>query len=126
MTATGFRLGLDVDMAPRLPVALTSIAFLIFYWVYLRRLFGERVAILRIHTSRKLRRLDGVQPRGGNGPSDVGVLRRVDVIGVDGSHCCAVSCWAWLFWPRAWSLWYCFCRSGLVFSLAPAAASPRS
>lgn len=44
MTAVGFQLHLDVDMAPRLPVALASILFLIFYWVYVRREFGECVA----------------------------------------------------------------------------------
>lgn len=44
MTATGFELGLGEDLAPRLPVALASIAFLIFFWVYLRRQFGECVA----------------------------------------------------------------------------------
>jgi 4-amino-4-deoxy-L-arabinose transferase-like glycosyltransferase len=44
MTATGFKLGLNQDLAPRLPVALASIAFLIFYWMYVRRQFGESVA----------------------------------------------------------------------------------
>src|SRR5579872_2739038 len=44
MTAAGFRLGLDEDLAPRLPVALASLVFLIFYWVFVRKQFGERVA----------------------------------------------------------------------------------
>jgi 4-amino-4-deoxy-L-arabinose transferase-like glycosyltransferase len=44
MTAAGFKLGLDRDMAPRLPVALAGIAFLIFFWRWLRLQFGLRVA----------------------------------------------------------------------------------
>jgi 4-amino-4-deoxy-L-arabinose transferase-like glycosyltransferase len=44
MTAVAFKFGLDQDLAPRLPVALASIAFLVFYWMYVRRHFGESVA----------------------------------------------------------------------------------
>ncbi len=44
MTAVGFKLGLGPDLAPRLPVALTSVAFLIYFFVLLRREFGDRVA----------------------------------------------------------------------------------
>ncbi len=44
MTASGFKLGLGPDLAPRLPVALVSVAFLIFFFVVLRRQFGERAA----------------------------------------------------------------------------------
>jgi 4-amino-4-deoxy-L-arabinose transferase-like glycosyltransferase len=44
MTAAGFKLGLDQDLAPRLPLALASIAFLIFFWCWLRGQFGPRVA----------------------------------------------------------------------------------
>ncbi len=44
MTATGFDLGLSDDLAPRLPVALASIAFLILFWWWLRRQYGRRVA----------------------------------------------------------------------------------
>ena len=40
MTAAGFRLGLNPDLAPRLPVALVAIAFLGFYWWILWREFG--------------------------------------------------------------------------------------
>src|SRR5947207_5372847 len=37
MTGTAFRLGLGEELAPRLPVALMSVAFLIFfYWVMSR------------------------------------------------------------------------------------------
>src|SRR6266849_1531359 len=32
------------DMAPRLPVALMSVGFLLFFWFAVRREFGERVA----------------------------------------------------------------------------------
>ena len=42
MTAAGFRLGLDEDLAPRLPVALAGLGFLAFYWRTLRRHFGPR------------------------------------------------------------------------------------
>jgi 4-amino-4-deoxy-L-arabinose transferase-like glycosyltransferase len=45
MTATGFRLGLGTDIAPRLPMALLSVAFLGFFWWRLRDLFGERTAV---------------------------------------------------------------------------------
>ena len=44
MTAVGFKLGLGPDLAPRLPVALLSVAFLAFFWLQLRRIFDERVA----------------------------------------------------------------------------------
>jgi 4-amino-4-deoxy-L-arabinose transferase-like glycosyltransferase len=44
MEAAAFRLGINGDFAPRLPVALLSVAFLIFlYWI-LRREFGDPAA----------------------------------------------------------------------------------
>jgi hypothetical protein len=45
MSAAGFRLGLGPELAPRLPVALLSLAFLGFYWWILRREFGTRPAL---------------------------------------------------------------------------------
>lgn len=44
MTGAAFRLGLGPELAPRLPVALMSAAFLAFYWWILRREFGCRAA----------------------------------------------------------------------------------
>ncbi len=44
MTGCAFRLGLGPDLAPRLPVALLSVAFLGFFWWILRREFGCRAA----------------------------------------------------------------------------------
>lgn len=44
MTASGFRLGLSPDLAPRLPVALLSVAFLACFWLRLRRVFDARIA----------------------------------------------------------------------------------
>jgi 4-amino-4-deoxy-L-arabinose transferase-like glycosyltransferase len=44
MTAAGFKAGLGPDWAPRLPVALVSVAFLIYFFVVLRREFGDRAA----------------------------------------------------------------------------------
>lgn len=44
MTAAGFKLGLGTELAPRLPVALASVAFLIYFVLLLRREFGERAA----------------------------------------------------------------------------------
>ncbi|HWE50588.1 MAG TPA: glycosyltransferase family 39 protein, partial [Bryobacteraceae bacterium] len=44
MTALGFDAGLGPDLAPRLPVALLSLAFLAFYWTRLRKEFGPRAA----------------------------------------------------------------------------------
>jgi 4-amino-4-deoxy-L-arabinose transferase-like glycosyltransferase len=44
MTAVAFKVGLDEDLAPRLPIALLSIAFLIYFFVALRREFGEAAA----------------------------------------------------------------------------------
>ncbi|MEK7404628.1 MAG: glycosyltransferase family 39 protein [Acidobacteriota bacterium] len=44
MTALAFRLGLGDDLAPRLPVALVSVAFLVFFYRTLRREFGEPAA----------------------------------------------------------------------------------
>ncbi len=44
LIAAGFRLGFGPELAPRLPVALLSVAFLAFFWLRLRRLWDERVA----------------------------------------------------------------------------------
>jgi len=44
MTGAAFKAGLDRDMAPRLPVALFSVAFLIYFFLALLREFGERAA----------------------------------------------------------------------------------
>lgn len=44
MTAAGFRAGLDEDLAPRLPVALLSVAFLLFFMLKLRAEFGAAAA----------------------------------------------------------------------------------
>ncbi len=45
MTAAGVRAGLGPDLAPRLPVALLSVAFLVFFFLALRRAFCERAAL---------------------------------------------------------------------------------
>jgi 4-amino-4-deoxy-L-arabinose transferase-like glycosyltransferase len=45
MGGAGFRLGLGPELAPRLPVALAAVGFLVFYWWTLRREFGPRPAI---------------------------------------------------------------------------------
>jgi 4-amino-4-deoxy-L-arabinose transferase-like glycosyltransferase len=44
MTAAAFKTGLDSDWAPRLPVALASVAFLVCFFLVLRRQFGHRAA----------------------------------------------------------------------------------
>jgi 4-amino-4-deoxy-L-arabinose transferase-like glycosyltransferase len=44
MTAAGFKLGLGEDLAPRVPVALLSVAFLVFFQWILSREFGARAA----------------------------------------------------------------------------------
>jgi len=44
MTALGFRAGLDLDLAPRLPIAIVSVAFLIYFFLVLRHEFGDRAA----------------------------------------------------------------------------------
>src|ERR1700694_2511151 len=44
MIGTPFRAGLSEDLAPRLPVALVSAAFLIFFYWVMRREFGDRPA----------------------------------------------------------------------------------
>lgn len=44
MSAAGFLAGLGNELAPRLPVALTSAAFLIFFFLRMSRLFGTRPA----------------------------------------------------------------------------------
>src|SRR5713226_5812190 len=40
MEGAAFRLGLNEDLAPRLPVAVLSVTFLIFFYWILRREFG--------------------------------------------------------------------------------------
>jgi 4-amino-4-deoxy-L-arabinose transferase-like glycosyltransferase len=44
MTAVGFEAGLGQDLAPRLPMALASVGFLIYFFLALRREFDEQVA----------------------------------------------------------------------------------
>jgi 4-amino-4-deoxy-L-arabinose transferase-like glycosyltransferase len=44
MIGIGFRLGLSSDLAPRLPIAILSVTFLIFYYWILRGEFGARAA----------------------------------------------------------------------------------
>jgi 4-amino-4-deoxy-L-arabinose transferase-like glycosyltransferase len=44
MTAAAFKAGLGQDMAPRLPVAILSVGFLIYFFLTLRRELGERTA----------------------------------------------------------------------------------
>ena len=44
MTAAGFKAGLDPDLAPRLPVAILSVAFLVYFFIALRREFNDHVA----------------------------------------------------------------------------------
>ncbi|MBC8165116.1 MAG: glycosyltransferase family 39 protein [Bryobacteraceae bacterium] len=44
LIALGNRAGLDADLAPRLPVALVSVWFLVFYFLRMKREFGERSA----------------------------------------------------------------------------------
>src|SRR5579883_2732778 len=46
MTGAAFRAGLGPDVAPRLPVALLSIAFLCFFWWVVNREFGCGTASL--------------------------------------------------------------------------------
>lgn len=45
MIGVAFRVGLGEDLAPRLPAALLSVAFLIFYYLALRREFGHPAAL---------------------------------------------------------------------------------
>ncbi len=45
MTAAAARAGLGPDLAPRLPVALLSVAFLVFFFLILRGAFSERAAL---------------------------------------------------------------------------------
>jgi 4-amino-4-deoxy-L-arabinose transferase-like glycosyltransferase len=45
MTAAGFRAGLGAESAPRLPVALVSVAFLVCFFLILRNQFGQRAAL---------------------------------------------------------------------------------
>src|SRR5579862_10002586 len=44
MTSLGFGAGLGDELAPRIPVALWSIAFLVFFFWILRREFGDEAA----------------------------------------------------------------------------------
>jgi len=44
LEAAAFRLGVNGDLAPRLPIALLSLAFLVFFYWILRREFGDPAA----------------------------------------------------------------------------------
>jgi 4-amino-4-deoxy-L-arabinose transferase-like glycosyltransferase len=45
MTAAASRMGIDGELAPRLPLALLSVVFLLFFFAVLRREFGARAAV---------------------------------------------------------------------------------
>ena len=45
MMALAFRAGLDDDLAPRVPIALASALFVVWYWRRLSREFGERAGL---------------------------------------------------------------------------------
>jgi 4-amino-4-deoxy-L-arabinose transferase-like glycosyltransferase len=45
LTALGFKMGLSEDLAPRLPVALIGAGFILLFFHYTRREFGERAAL---------------------------------------------------------------------------------
>jgi 4-amino-4-deoxy-L-arabinose transferase-like glycosyltransferase len=45
MTSAAFKAGLGEDLAPRLPVAFASVAFLVYFFFVLRREYSERVAL---------------------------------------------------------------------------------
>jgi 4-amino-4-deoxy-L-arabinose transferase-like glycosyltransferase len=46
MTAAGFDAGLDEELAPRLPVAIVSVGFLVFFFFILRSQFGQKAAAI--------------------------------------------------------------------------------
>jgi 4-amino-4-deoxy-L-arabinose transferase-like glycosyltransferase len=48
MIGLGFRMGLSQDLAPRLPIAILSVAFLCFYYWVLGREFGTRAALFSV------------------------------------------------------------------------------
>src|SRR5215813_5396567 len=48
MTAAAFRVGLSADIAPRLPVAILSVGFLVFFYWIIARDFGCRAGALAI------------------------------------------------------------------------------
>jgi len=48
MTAAAFKAGLGPELAPRLPVAIASVAFLIYFFFALRREFSERAAFFAV------------------------------------------------------------------------------
>src|SRR3954452_13072815 len=45
MTAAAYKAGLDDDFAPRLPVSVVSVAFIVFFFWIVRKEFGEEPAI---------------------------------------------------------------------------------
>lgn len=44
MTGAGFKLGMGENLAPRLPISVVSVSFLVFFWHILARRFGARAA----------------------------------------------------------------------------------
>jgi 4-amino-4-deoxy-L-arabinose transferase-like glycosyltransferase len=48
LQAAALRIGIPQDLAPRLPVALLAIAFLVFFWWILNREFGCRIAWIAV------------------------------------------------------------------------------
>ncbi len=46
ITGVGYKLGLGPEVAPRLPVALVSLAFLVFFWFRVRTLWDQNLASL--------------------------------------------------------------------------------
>ncbi|MBV9770083.1 MAG: glycosyltransferase family 39 protein [Bryobacterales bacterium] len=78
MTAAGFKAGLGADWAPRLPVALVSVAFLLYFFAVLRREFGDRAgaysAVILATSAGWL-----AYPRSPHGPTAIRRVRRRDV-----------------------------------------------
>ena len=128
MTAAGFRAGLTDDLAPRMPVALPAVAFLMFYQRTLARHFAARAAWF----ATAILGASGIWLAYGR----IGVTDLPMAAGVLGGHArprlgatataggCPrrARCWGWPCWPRDWCRW----SSRRRWPGAAAAVSPTS
>jgi len=117
MEGAAFRLGVNQDLAPRLPIALMSVAFLIFFYWILRREFGDLVAgyataILATSAAWLGFSHIGVTDLPLAATFSAAMLVSLGSRAESAAGCRSPPrCLVLLCWPRGWCLWCLPCRS---------------
>ena len=117
MTGAAFRLGFNEDLAPRVPVALLSVLFLIFFQWILSREFGARAAwtaTVVLGTSAAWLGYSFIGttdlPMAAAFSRGHAAVARLDPDGETGAACrWPPLCWASRCWPKGWFRWHSLC-----------------